>query len=65
MSQIVIGLTDEQLQRVDALAARRGSSREAIALEGLALALAQGEPKPDRPKPVAAPKTHAGTHKEE
>lgn len=65
MSQITIGITDEQLKRVDAAAARRGATREQIALAGLELALAAPDPEPKKPKTVAAPKPNAGANKEE
>lgn len=65
MSQIVIGITDEQLQRIDALAAARKTTRESIALAGLERMLAESEPKPKPNRSAAVSKLTIGAQEEE
>lgn len=64
MSQIVIGITDEQLRAIDQLAAKTGKSREEIARAALEAALAK--PKYGHPiQPAAVSKPIGADKKEE
>lgn len=68
MSQITIGITDDELKRIDARCARSGQSREQFAANALRLELARPEATPKAPSKVhtaAAPKLNAGADKEE